>query len=93
MNQRASIWSGDGASSASFQNHPHPTAEHLPHIFERLYRVDDARSRETGGAGLGLAIAKQMVELHGGRIWVEREAGKGSEFSLTLPITRPRSIS
>ena len=57
-------------------------AEHLPYIFERFYRADDARARKTGGAGLGLAIAKQMVELHGGRIWVESEAGKGSKFSL-----------
>jgi len=60
--------------------------EHLPHVFERFYRVDEARSREAGGAGLGLAIAKQMVELHGGRIWVESEVGKGSRFSFTLPI-------
>jgi len=64
-------------------------AEHLPHIFERFYRVDDARSRKAGGAGLGLAIAKQMVELHGGRMWVESEVGKGSKFSFTLPIARP----
>jgi len=68
-------------------------AEHLPYIFERFYRVDDARSRKTGGAGLGLAIAKQMVELHGGRIWVESEVGKGSKFSFTLPGTRQKSIS
>jgi len=61
-------------------------SEHLPYVFERLYRVDDARSRERGGAGLGLAIAKQMVELHGGRIWVESIVGKGSKFSFTLPV-------
>jgi len=67
--------------------------EHLPYIFERFYRVDDARSRKTGGAGLGLAIAKQMVELHGGRIWVESEAGKGSKFSFTLPGTQQRPTS
>ena len=68
-------------------------AEHLPYIFERFYKVDDARSRKTGGAGLGLAIAKQMVELHGGKIWVESESGKGSKFSFTLPGTRQKSIS
>lgn len=68
-------------------------AEHLPHIFERFYRVDDARSRKAGGAGLGLAIAKQMVELHGGRMWVESEVGKGSKFSFTLPIARPGATS
>lgn len=68
-------------------------AEHLPYVFERFYRVDDARSRKTGGAGLGLAIAKQMVELHGGRIRVESEVGKGSKFYFTLPGTRQRPIS
>ena len=67
--------------------------EHLPHVFERFYRVDAARSREAGGAGLGLAIAKQMVELHGGKIWVESEVGKGSRFSFTLPIMRPNLVS
>ena len=63
-------------------------AEHLPYVFERFYKVDDARSRKSGGAGLGLAIAKQMVELHGGRIWVESEVDKGSTFSFTLPANR-----
>ena len=67
--------------------------EHLPYIFERFYRVDDARSRKTGGAGLGLAIAKQMVELHGGRIWVESEAGKGSKFSFAMPRTQQTPAS
>jgi signal transduction histidine kinase len=62
-------------------------AEHLPHIFERFYRVDDARSRKRGGAGLGLAIARQMVELHRGRIWVDSDPGKGSRFSFTLPVS------
>jgi heavy metal sensor kinase len=60
-------------------------AEHLPHIFDRFYRVDRARSRELGGAGLGLAIAKQFVEVHGGTIRVESTPGKGSEFRFTLP--------
>lgn len=68
-------------------------AEHLSHVFERFYKVDDARSRKTGGAGLGLAIAKQMVELHGGRIWVESEVGKGSKFYFTLPLNRTKAVS
>lgn len=66
-------------------------AEHLQHIFERFYRVDEARSRKAGGAGLGLAIARQMVELNGGRIWVESQVGKGSRFSFVLPLSRPES--
>jgi len=61
-------------------------AEDLPNIFERFYRVDRSRARATGGSGLGLTIARRLVEAHGGEIAVQSELGKGSSFSFTLPI-------
>ena len=57
----------------------------LPHLFERFYRVDKGRSRESGGTGLGLSIVKHVVELHGGSIAVRSELEKGTTFSFTLP--------
>jgi signal transduction histidine kinase len=54
-------------------------------IFERFYRVDDALSRRTAGSGLGLYLAKAVVEAHGGKIWVESTPGRGASFSFSLP--------
>lgn len=62
-------------------------AEDLPNVFERFYRVDKSRTRATGGTGLGLVIAKSLVEAHHGTIAVESELGKGSRFSFTIPVS------
>jgi two-component system phosphate regulon sensor histidine kinase PhoR len=60
--------------------------EHLPRLFERFYRVDKARSRERGGTGLGLAIVKHIAQVHGGQVSVVSTLGKGSTFTLRLPV-------
>jgi len=62
--------------------------EDLPHIFDRFYRSDKSRSRPGGGAGLGLAIARQLVSAHGGQIEVESTPGEGTTFTVTLPCSR-----
>jgi len=62
-------------------------AEDLPNIFERFYRVDKSRTRATGGSGLGLTIAKRLIEAHGGKIEVQSELGRGSRFAFTLPVS------
>ena len=64
-------------------------AEDLPHIFEQFYRGEKSRSRETGGAGLGLAIAQRIIEAHHGQIWVESEPGHGAKFSFIIPAVAP----
>lgn len=63
-------------------------AEHLPHLFERFYRVDHARQRDQGGSGIGLALVQEMVNLHQGSISVSSELGQGSVFCVSLPLLR-----
>ena len=61
---------------------------HLPHLFERFYRVDNARSRELGGTGLGLAIVKHIAQAHNGKVSVESNTGDGSSFSIHIPVKK-----
>ena len=63
--------------------------EDLPQLFDRFYRVDPSRSRATGGVGLGLTIAKQLVEAHGGAISAESTPNVGSRFTFELPVLIP----
>ncbi len=77
---------GKQAVFAVTDDGPGIPAEDQPHIFDRFYRVDKARSRETGGTGLGLSIVKQIVALHHGTVTVESQEGAGSTFRVELPM-------
>jgi two-component system phosphate regulon sensor histidine kinase PhoR len=83
---RVDVRSGDGSVRISvLDTGIGIPQEHLSRIFERFYRVDKARSRETGGTGLGLSIVKNATERMGGYVTIESELGKGSVFTLVLP--------
>jgi two-component system, OmpR family, sensor histidine kinase CiaH len=84
---------GQGALLAVVDTGPGIAAEHLPRLFDRFYRTDEARSAEAGGTGLGLAIARWIAEVHGGRISVVSTPGRGSAFTVHLPATTSRSSS
>ncbi len=83
------VYNGQNASQALFcvqDTGSGISEEDLPYIFERFYKVDRSRARESRGSGLGLAISRAIVETHGGTIWAESTVGKGSTFKVMLPI-------
>ena len=77
LDKKIEVWVSDDG--------PGIPAESRDRVFERFYRVDRARSRETGGTGLGLSIVKHIVQAHGGEVWVNSELDKGTTFYFTLP--------
>lgn len=74
-----------GAEFSVEDNGPGIAPEHIPRLTERFYRVDKARSRQTGGSGLGLAIVKHAVNHHESRLMIDSQLGKGTRFSFVLP--------
>ena len=85
-------WSkvGDGAAFSVEDTGPGISAEHLPRLSERFYRIDRSRSRDTGGTGLGLAIVKHVIQRHGGQLNIESKLNHGSKFTLLFPALRLR---
>ena len=77
--------SQSGALISIADQGPGIARKHQARLFERFYRVDQARSRKLGGTGLGLAIVKHIIEAHGGRVTLESTLGQGSTFTLHLP--------
>ena len=89
--EKGTVWVGVGCTDQEARITVQDTGigmdpKEIPHIFDRFYRVDKARSRATGGTGLGLSIAHKIVALHGGRIEVTSDTGKGSTFTVILPL-------
>jgi heavy metal sensor kinase len=84
---------GDGVAIAVEDTGHGIEPEHLPHLFERFYRTDWARVKDTGGTGLGLPIVKEIVEAHGGTVSVTSQVDKGSVFTLRLPVPTHQTIS
>ncbi len=68
-------------------------ADHLPHVFDRFYRVDPSRSPETEGSGLGLAICRSIAEAHGGRVEIDSTFGVGTRVMLTLPAQKEPALN
>ena len=85
---------GDGAVQISVRDTGIGiTSDHLPHVFERFYRVDKSRTRSSGGTGIGLTIVRHLVHTHGGEVWAESDGpGTGTTFHLTIPALTPDDV-
>ena len=90
---RIAVHSGTSACVSVSDTGPGIAQEDLPLIFERFYRVSKDRSRKTGGAGLGLSIARMIVEKHGGTIRAQSVVGRGSVFTISLPAAGTTSLA
>jgi len=78
----------DGVEAWVSDTGPGIAPEELPHVFERFWRSEKSRNRQTGGSGIGLALVKQLIEAHGGRVSVESAPGQGATFRVVLPIAQ-----
>jgi signal transduction histidine kinase len=81
---------GDEARISVTDTGPGIPEEDQPHVFDRFYRVDRARSKARGGSGLGLAISREIVEAHDGRVELKSKTGEGSTFRIIMPIVPPK---
>lgn len=97
LNSQISVYAGRGADNRVMldvtDQGPGIPSEHQPYVFDRFYRVDKARTREWGGAGLGLSIARWAVEAHRGELALKSEEGRGTTFRISLPLAKRFSLN